>query len=78
LMTMATLAWSRLQPQPCTCLGLVTIPNVWWQLGSVSALVALALFCGWLQGYFGWTPQEIDLEPPVHADGHGEHAHAYH
>jgi hypothetical protein len=75
LMAIATLAWSRLQPEPYSFLGLVTLPNVWWQLISVSALVALALFCGFVQGYFGWTPQEIDLEPPAAAEGHGGHAH---
>jgi hypothetical protein len=77
LMAVATMAWSRLQPGPCGCLGFVTIPNVWWQLGSVCALVAAALFCGWLQGYFGWAPPEYSLEPPpVHGNGH-DHAFAH-
>jgi hypothetical protein len=68
--------WSRIAPSNCTCLGLVTIPNFYWQLGSVSALAAAALFCGWLQGRFGWTPAEIDLEPPTETHGHDQgHSH---
>jgi hypothetical protein len=78
LMIMATMVWSRLQPVPCTCLGSVTIPNVWWQLGSVCGLVALALLCGWLQGYYDWTLQEVSLEPPASAGhGHNGHSHAH-
>jgi hypothetical protein len=78
LMAVATLVWSRLSPGGCNCLGGLTIPNVWWQLGSVCGLVAVALFCGWLQGYFGWTPHEISLEPPAdhgHEAAHDCHAH---
>jgi hypothetical protein len=72
LMAVATLAWSSIQPVPPDWLAL---PNVWWQLACVCGLAAIALFCGWLQGYFGWAPAEIDLEPPAHA-GHGaDHAH---
>lgn len=66
LMLMATLAWSRLDPSP----------SAWWQLGIVCGLVALALFCGWLQGHFGWTPPEYSVEPPPpteHDHGHGHH-----
>jgi len=70
LMLIVALAWSRLQPAPCECLAVVTIPNFWWQLGYVALLVAVALFCGWLQGVFHWTPAEIDLEPPVHGFEH--------
>ena len=68
--------WSRLAQAPCTCLKLVTIPNFVWQLGAVSTLAALALFCGWLQGYMGWTPTEYAVEPPAgddHDHGHGHH-----
>jgi hypothetical protein len=75
LMAVATLAWSRMQPEPYSGLGFVVIPNVWWQLISVCALTATALFCGWVQGHFGWTPQEINLEPPAHADHGHDHAH---
>jgi hypothetical protein len=71
------LAWSRLQPVPCDCLGFLTIPNFWWQLGYVAMLVVIALFCGWIQGLLNWAPPEINLEPPVHAhaDAHGHAAH---
>ncbi len=71
LIVIATLVWSRLSPGGCDCLGVV-IPNVWWQLGGVCGLAAVALFCGWLQGFFGWTPSEISLEPPA---DHDDHAH---
>jgi hypothetical protein len=77
LMLMATMVWSRIAPTPCDCLGFVTVPNGWWQLGSVCALVATALFCGWVQGYFGWTPTEVSVQPPpaAHGDGHAPHGH---
>ena len=68
--------WSRVTPSGCHCLGSVTIPNFWWQLGGVSALACLALFSGWLQGYMNWTPPDYPVEPPAtedhaHAHGHG-------
>ena len=78
LMLTSALVWSRISPSDCTCLPFVTVPNFWWQLGEVGLLVAVALFCGWLQGVFGWTPAEISLEPPVdhgEAHGHGEVHH---
>ena len=66
------LAWSQIYPSECTCLGSVTVPNFWWQLGEVTLLAAVTLLCGWLQGVFGWTPAEINLEPPApEADVHG-------
>ncbi len=75
LMAVATLVWSRVDARPCPCAA--AIPNVWWQLGTVCGLVAVALFCGWLQGYFNWTPHEISLEPPTAHDDHG-HDFAHH
>jgi hypothetical protein len=72
----SALVWSRISPEPCPCLKIVLVPNFWWQLGAVGSLIATALFCGWLQGVFGWTPPEINLEPPAHAahdHGHGHH-----
>jgi hypothetical protein len=57
-MVLSTLAWASIAAGPCDCLGFATVPNGWWQLGSVCALVALALLCGWLQGFFGWTPRK--------------------
>jgi hypothetical protein len=75
LMLVAALVWSRLAPGPCDCLGFVTVPNFWWQLGGVGLLAALTLLCGWLQGVFGWTPAEINLEPPAPVDHHHGHGH---
>ena len=73
LLVVAALIWSRLAPGPCNCLGFVTVPNFWWQLGEVGLIAALTLFCGWLQGVLGWTPREISLEPPAHAAVHEHH-----
>jgi hypothetical protein len=33
------------------------------------------LFLGWLQGYFGWTPAEVPVEPPHAQDEHGHVGH---
>jgi len=74
LMLITATVWSRIAPEPCNCLGFLVVPNFLWQLGAVSGLVALALFCGWLQGQLGWTPAEISLEPPPVAHGH-DHGH---
>jgi hypothetical protein len=74
LLFIGALVWSQMSPSDCTCLGFVTIPNFWWQLGSVGLLAALTLFCGWLQGILNWAPAEINLEPPPPAaHGHGHH-----
>jgi hypothetical protein len=64
LLVMATLVWSRLVPG-----------ELGWQLTVVGSLACLALFCGWLQGSFGWTPPEIVLEPAAET-GH-DHFHAH-
>jgi hypothetical protein len=82
LLVMAAFAWSQIAPGACTCLGVVAVPNFWWQLGAVGLLAAVALFCGWLQGIFGWTPAEINLEPADHAPDHAhgddiEHIHTH-
>ena len=71
------LAWSRIFPRSCDCLG-VTIPNFWWQLGASIALLLTALFCGWLQGKLGWEPAEVSFDPPEDHHGHGHHGHAAH
>jgi hypothetical protein len=76
LLLISALVWSRIAPSECACLGFVTVPNFWWQLGAVGLLASITLFCGWLQGIFQWAPPEISLDPPVHAD-HG-HAHGEH
>jgi hypothetical protein len=70
----AALVWSQAAPSASDSLGFVTVPNFWWQLGAVGLLAAVALFCGWLQGVFGWTPIELDLEPPAPAAAH-HHGH---
>jgi hypothetical protein len=78
LMVMAALVWSRLAPGQENFPGLIVSADFWWKLGGVGIAVAVALFCGWLQGYFAWTPPEIELEPPAHAaPGHG-HDHGHH
>jgi hypothetical protein len=75
LMLIAAEVWSRINPIPCDCLRFVIIPNFWWQLGSVATLVAIALLCGWLQHFLGWTPPEIPVEPAPAAHGHHEEHH---
>jgi hypothetical protein len=77
LMIATALAWSAIDARSCDCLGFMVIPNGWRQLGTVCTLAALALFCGWLQGRFGWTPQEISVEPPppTHDDHAAAHVH---
>jgi hypothetical protein len=76
LMIASALVWSQMAPSDCSCLGLVTVANFWWQLGAVGLLVAVTLLCGWLQGVFGWAPAEVSLDPPATApfhDGQGHH-----
>jgi hypothetical protein len=70
------LAWSAIAPSSADLFGLFTLGNFWWQLGSVTILVLVALFCGWVQGQFGWAPAEISFDPPapVH-DAHHGHGH---
>lgn len=72
LAVVSALVWSQLAPSRGTLFGAGSLPNFWWQLGDVGLLVALALFCGWLQGVFRWAPAEVSLEPPApaHADAH--------
>ncbi len=77
IMIVAALVWSRIAPGACSCLGFITVPNFWWQLGGIGLLAAVTLFCGWLQGLWGWAPAEIDLEPPAAAHHHG-HKHGHH
>jgi hypothetical protein len=75
LLLVSALVWSRLTPSEGSFLGLITVPNFWWQLGAVGLLAALTLFCGWLQGVMDWAPAEISLEPPAPTahHGHGHH-----
>jgi hypothetical protein len=66
----------------CVLLGLIVALAWWavfprgallWHLGAVAALACLALFCGWVQGKFGWTPAEVTFDPPTPDHGHGHH-----
>jgi hypothetical protein len=77
LTVLAALVWAALAPGSYDCLGLFSIGNFWWQLGAVALVVLVALFCGWVQGVFGWAPAEIELAPAVagHADQHGSAHH---
>jgi hypothetical protein len=83
-MLLAALAWSRIVPGSCNCLGFVTIPTFWWHLGAVGMLAGLALFAGWLQDVLQYHPVEVAVEPPAHHDhGHGhdhghDHGHGHH
>jgi hypothetical protein len=72
-MLIAALVWAQIGPSTYILFDTITIPNFWWQLGSVTAIVLVALFCGWLQGVWGWTPMEVAVEPS-HED-HADHEH---
>jgi hypothetical protein len=65
--------WSRITPEKLNFANVVVISNFWWQLLAVGLLVGLTLFCGWVQGVFGWTPGEVVLEP-TETTGHEHHA----
>jgi len=65
-MILVALAWSQMTP---------SAPRFWWKLGEVTLVVAASFFCGWVQGYFGWQPTEVNLEPVMSAaDGHHHHS----
>lgn len=79
LIIVTAIVWSRLDVRPGDFLGLMSLPNFWWQLGYVSMLAGTALICGWLQTVFHWTPGDIHFDPPAHAHGHDHaHGHAHH
>jgi hypothetical protein len=77
LILVSALVWSRIEPGPCNCLGFVTVPELWWHLGGVCTLAALAFLAGWLQGYFAWEPQEVVIDPPTSDEHHGHDAHGH-
>jgi hypothetical protein len=77
LALVAAYVWSLVLPGDYVALGYVRFPNFWWQLGHVTTWVLVALFCGWLQGYMGWAPAEVPIEPPGHGSEAG-HGHAHH
>lgn len=66
--------WAKITPRSITFLG-VTIGNYSWQLLAVCFLTGLGLFCGWLQGVYGWEPETVNLDPPA---DHGHHDHGHH
>jgi hypothetical protein len=71
---LVALVWSQIAPGSSNFLGLVSLPNFWWQLTATGLLAATALFCGWLQGVMNWTPEDVPVDPPApveHAHGHG-------
>jgi hypothetical protein len=75
---MAAAAWSRVVPASISFLDLFLIPSFWWQLAAVLLWTGLAMFCGWLQGYFHLTPYQVEIEPPPVAHGHGgDHGHGH-
>jgi hypothetical protein len=76
IMIVAALVWSEIAPSDCTCLGFVTVPNFWWQLGGVGLLAAITLLCGWLQAVFGWSPAEVSLAPTAAPVLEHEHGHS--
>jgi hypothetical protein len=84
LVVLSALVWSQVAPHNLN-IGFTQIPNFWWQLVGTTLLACLTLFCGWLQGYMGWTPAEIPIYPDeddhhghedAHAHGAEAHAHA--
>ena len=74
LIVVSAYVWARIVSEPCTCLPFVTIPNFWWQLGEISGLAVIALFCGWLQSHMGWAPVTVAIDPPA-SDDHGHATH---
>jgi hypothetical protein len=66
----SALAWSSIFPSRYS-----GVPNFWWQLVACATLALLALLCGWLQGWLGWTPEEVSFDPPADAGDHGHAAH---
>jgi len=71
LVVLVALAWSQIAPGTSSY---IPLPNFWWQLVAVAALAASALFCGWLQGITGWTPADVEVDPPVQVE-HGQPHH---
>jgi hypothetical protein len=60
LVFLSAMVWSRLAPGPCNVWGVVILPNYWWQLLGVAALVLCAFFSGWLQATVGYNPGMFD------------------
>src|SRR5262245_54508727 len=69
---MAGAVWSLVWPTNALVFGMVTVPNGLWQLGAVGVLIAVALFCGWVQTHYGRPPAEVDLAPRAAAHHHAD------
>lgn len=66
-LVLVAMAWSQMTP---------AAPHFWWKLAKIGFVVAASFFCGWVQGYFGWQPAEVNLEPLAPAaNGHGNEHH---
>lgn len=81
LVLLIALVWAMIERTPAYFLGFIWMPNFLWQLSTVTLMVLIAFFCGWLQSYFHWTPHDINLDPPAHGHGHGHdhgHSHGHH
>jgi len=71
---MAAFVWSRISPSNAILFGLIEIPNLLWQFGTVGVMIGLILLCGWLQTRNGWYPPEVRLvPPPTSHDPHASH-----
>ncbi|MFL5244821.1 MAG: hypothetical protein ACJ8FY_22195 [Gemmataceae bacterium] len=76
LIVIAASAWAAMEPRAFPLSQEWVIPNFWWQLLCVAAIAMFGLFCGWLQGVWGWTPMEIAIEPTREPQaGHVNAAH---
>ena len=73
LVVLAALVWSQVAPHDLD-IGFTRVPNFWWQVGGAALLAGLALFCGWVQGVMGWTPQEYPIYP---AENHSDLSHGH-
>jgi len=76
LIVLAALVWSQIASSDSLLFGFIK-PTFWSLLACAGLLAGTALFCGWLQGVFGWTPAEVRVEPPPPAHHHGHH-HGHH
>lgn len=70
---MAGSIWGWLDPVECHIFGIIVSPLA-WHLGSAIILLAVALFCGWLQGLIHWNPPDFPVQPTLATHDHG-HSH---
>lgn len=75
LVLMAGVVWAWLDPNGFGTPGWGLVTHVL----AAAALACVAMFCGWLQGVFGWTPPEFPVHPAPVAHGHDhDHGPAHH